>query len=123
MVLGVVKGGVRVCQGGSQESGDATNKPYVAVLHRPLTIQPWTFRVDWLGRQKKRGGCGGGGCGGGGERGWGWLPTWWWLSRMIEIWGASVQDSHYKLENLIRDLKISNDLYSNKFSHPPEPGG
>jgi hypothetical protein len=37
---------------------------------------------------------------------------------MIEIWGASVQDSHYKLENLIRDLKISNDLYSNKFSHP-----
>ena len=23
-----------------------------------------------------------------------------------------------KLENLIRDLKISNDLYSNKFSHP-----
>lgn len=56
MVLGVVKGGVRVCQGGSQESGDATNKTYVAVLHRPLTIQPWTFRVDWLGRQKTRDG-------------------------------------------------------------------
>ena len=61
----MVKGGVRVCQGGSQESGDATNKPYVAVLHRPLTIQPWTFRVDWLGRhaceKKGEAAAGGGG--------------------------------------------------------------
>ena len=122
MVLGVVKGGVRVCQGGSQESGDATNKTYVAVLHRPLTIQPWTFRVDWLGRQKKRGGCGGGW--GQREGGGGYLPTWWWLSRMIQKrLGASVQDSHYKLENLNRDLKISNDLYSNQLYHPPGSGG
>ena len=74
-------------------------------------IQPWTFRQDY----KKKGQSGG--CGGGGERGWGWLPTWRWLSRMIEIWGR-VYKTRLKDSKSIRDLKFPNDLYSNKFSHP-----
>ena len=42
--------------------------------------------------------------------------------KTIETWGR-VYKTRLKDSNLIRDLKFPNDLYSNKFSHPPGSGG